>query len=330
LLTDAGVQSRWVDAREVVRTDDAHGAAVPDVTATRRCVDTIVRPWLARDRVVVLGGFVGSAPGGATTTLGRGGSDYSAALLGACLSAEEIQIWTDVDGVLTADPRLVADARSIPRLSYESAYELARFGAKVLHPGTIAPAAARRIPVRVLNARRPAARGTVIAATGMDNGDLVTAVTCRTGLALLEIVAHESHAGEPFAATALQALAAAGGTAILADICGGRVSVAVEASFDVEPFRHALSAVADVRRRENLAAVCLVGEGLSRNTVLLAEILGAMRHAPVHLVGRPSGATTLALMVDQSDADRIVADLHHVFLSVRQSGLDADASEEVA
>jgi aspartokinase len=170
----------------------------------------------------------------------------------------------------------------------------------------------------------------VIAATGMDNGDLVTAVTCRTGLALLEIVAHEAHAGEPFAATALQALAAAGGTAILADICGGRVSVAVEASFDVEPFRRALSAVADVRRRENLAAVCLVGEGLSRNTVLLAEILAAMRHAPVHLVGRPSGATTLALMVDQSDADRIVADLHHVFLSVRQSGLDADASEEVA
>src|SRR5262249_13749427 len=118
-LADAGLHTQWIDARHVVRTDDAHGHAVPDFAATERAVGRLVRPALALDRVVVLGGFIGSGPDGATTTLGRGGSDYSAALVGACLLADEIEIWTDVDGILSADPRIVSRARVLSALSYE-------------------------------------------------------------------------------------------------------------------------------------------------------------------------------------------------------------------
>src|SRR4030095_1545051 len=146
----------------------------------------LVRPALALDRVVVIGGFVGAAPDGSTTPLGRGGSDYTAALLGACLLADEIEIWTDVDGVLSADPRVVSGARVLSALSYEDAETLATFGAKVLHPKTIDPAAPLDIPVRVLNPRRPHEPGTRIDADGARD-DGYAAVASRRGLALLEL-----------------------------------------------------------------------------------------------------------------------------------------------
>jgi aspartate kinase len=141
-LTEAGIASQWLDARNVIRTDARHGNAAPDLAVTEDALDRLARPSLAVGRVVVLAGFIGSAEGHQTTTLGRGGSDYSAAVIGACLNASAIEIWTDVDGVLSADPRVVARARVLPALSYEDAHALATFGAKVLHPKTIEPAAA--------------------------------------------------------------------------------------------------------------------------------------------------------------------------------------------
>ena len=145
-LDDAGLEARFVDARCVLVTDDQHGAALPDPAATRARLSSLVRPLLDQGRIPVLGGFIGATPDGRTTTLGRGGSDYSAALFGAGLEAAEIQIWTDVDGMLTADPRLVAEARLVPRLTFDEASELAYFGAKVLHPSTILPAVDRASP----------------------------------------------------------------------------------------------------------------------------------------------------------------------------------------
>ena len=126
----------------------------------------LVGAALAAGEVPVLGGFIGATADGVTTTLGRGGSDYSAAIFGACLDVDEIQIWTDVDGMLTADPRVVADPRLVPQLSFAEASELAYFGAKVLHPSTILPAVAKNIPVRILNSRRPEVTGTLITAEG--------------------------------------------------------------------------------------------------------------------------------------------------------------------
>ena len=163
-LTSHKLLATYVDSRKAVVTDGEHTAAAPMFEETTAALMTHADPPLAAGRIPVMGGFVGATTSGVTTTLGRGGSDFSAAIVGACLGASEIQIWTDVDGMLTADPRIVKNPQVVPHLSFAEASELAYFGAKVLHPATIQPAVARNIPVRILNSHRATARGTLITA----------------------------------------------------------------------------------------------------------------------------------------------------------------------
>jgi aspartate kinase len=164
-LTAAGVAAEWVDARRVIVTNDEHTRAVPLTRETNDALHAVMMPILDAGRVPVVGGFVGATADGHTSTLGRGGSDYSGALVGAGIGATEIQIWTDVDGMLSADPRIVKSARLVRQLSFAEAAELAYFGAKVLHPSTILPAVERNIPVRILNSWKPDGTGTLITAT---------------------------------------------------------------------------------------------------------------------------------------------------------------------
>jgi len=269
-FVDANVPVQWIDARHVLRTDGGHGCATPDLVATDKAVTRLVRPALALDRVVVLGGFVGSGPDGATTTLGRGGSDYSAAVVGACLLADEIEIWTDVDGVLTADPRVVPGARVMPALSYEDAETLATFGAKVLHPKTIGPAASREIPVRVLNSRRPAAPGTRIDGSGGDAAGY-TAVASRGGLCLVEFTARDKPAAPGFGARVLQALEDAKIAILVGEVHRDRVSVTVDGSLDAESLRSHVEAFAELRLRDGLSAVCAVGHRLVAPFIVVVE-----------------------------------------------------------
>src|SRR5204863_216587 len=186
-LATAGVPARAVDARRCIITDETHGRAAPLPADTNRRTEAELVPLLDAALVPVLGGYIAATPGGRTTTLGRGGSDYTAALVGAALAAREIQIWTDVSGVLTADPRVVPGARPIPRLSYAEAAELAYFGAKVLHPKTIEPATARRIPVRICNSLAPDDPGTVVAAEPAVWPGAVKAIAHKTGITVLQI-----------------------------------------------------------------------------------------------------------------------------------------------
>ena len=179
-LTANGLAASWVDARRVIVTGDEHTAAPPLMKETGVALSAVVDPILAARRVAVMGGFVGANKGGVTTTLGRGGSDYSAAIVGACLGASEIQIWTDVDGMLTADPRIIKDVQVVPHISFGEASELAYFGAKVLHPATILPAVAQNIPVRILNSRRPQdAKGTLITRERPSSDRPLTAVASK-------------------------------------------------------------------------------------------------------------------------------------------------------
>ena len=310
-LTDAGVHAQWIDARHVVRTDAIHGHASPDFAATDKSVGRLVRPALALDRVVVLGGFIGAAPDGATTTLGRGGSDYTAALIGACLLADEIEIWTDVDGVLSADPRVVAGARVLSTLSYEDAETLATFGAKVLHPKTIEPAAERDIPVRVLNSWRPEWPGTRIDGSGGDAG--YAAVASRRGLALLELTARDRGANGDFAPRALQAFADAHVAVLLGEVHKDRVTVAVDGGADLEALRAKASVFADVNVRSGLSAVCAVGGRLASDPRLVTSAFALLDDRRLHLVARPGRASALAVVVDDRDVHDLVARLHDSF-----------------
>ena len=311
-LAGASVRTQWIDARHVVRTDGRHRHAVPDLAATEEAVRRHVRPALALDRVVVIGGFVGSGPDGATTTLGRGGSDYSAALLGACLLADEIEIWTDVDGVFSADPRLVGHARVLAALSYEDAEILATFGAKVLHPKTIEPAAALDIPVRVLNSRRPGEPGTRIDGDG--SGDTqYAAVASRTGISVVCLTARARRPDGGFAARALQALADAQVNVLVGEVHKGRLTVAVDHGVDLDSLRTRVGDFAEMEVRHGLSAVCAVGDRLARDPRLVTSAFALLDDRRIHLVARPGGSSALAVVIDERDAQALVARLHDVF-----------------
>lgn len=314
VLNDRGIVSAWMDARHAMRTNSHHGSAAPDLECTRDAVTRLLAPHLASGRVVVLGGFIGSDPNGATTTLGRGGSDYSAAVFGACLDASEIQIWTDVDGVLTADPRVVPHARPVPRLSYGEAHDLASFGAKVLHPGTIQPAVDRGIPVLVRNSHRPGAPGTVVGARDVSApAGPVAGLACRGGATLIEAVALGTDDGDRFVTDVFATLHGHGIDAALADLCGTRLVFTVQDVADVESVRVSLSRIADVRVITGLATVSIVGEGLAADPRLTADATRALGDLPIQLVARPSGGRTLAFVVDARQTSTAMSRLHDCF-----------------
>jgi aspartate kinase len=309
-LAAADLRAQWIDARHIVRTDGRHRRAAPDLVATEEAVRRHVRPALALDRVVVTGGFIGAGPDGATTTLGRGGSDYTAALLGACLRADDIEIWTDVDGVFSADPRHVIEARVLPCLSYEDAEILATFGAKVLHPKTIEPAAALDIPVRVLNSRRPSHPGTRIDGAGAPGAEYA-AVAARGNVTLLHVTARERQADRAFAARALQAVADAQIGVLIGEVHQGRLTVAVDHDVDVEALRARVRDFAEVEARDGFSAVCAVGDKLSREPRLMASAFAALDGRRVHLVARPGGTTSaLAVVVEGREVQDLLARLH--------------------
>ena len=187
VLRSKGLNARFVDSRRLIVTDDEHGAANPIWSETEKIVQLELNSVLERGEIPVIGGFIAASRSGETTVLGRGGSDYSAALVGAALRAREIQIWTDVTGVLTCDPRICSDARTIDVLSYEEAAELAYFGAKVLHPKTIKPAVDYEIPVRVCNSHQPLERGTMVLAKSEVSPNKIKSIAHKTGITILRI-----------------------------------------------------------------------------------------------------------------------------------------------
>ncbi len=312
----------WAD--RVIATDDRHGNARPQRERTREQAASLV-PGLEAGVTVVLTGFIGGAPDGSTTTLGRGGSDYSATLLGAALDAAEVQIWTDVPGVLTADPRQVADARVVPHISYDEAQELAHFGAKVLHPRTIRPAVARGIPVRILSTFAPDEPGTLV--TQEASGDHVKAVTVLKDLLVLTIDVPELEdlagvSAQVFAALHRQRIEIAAVSqassrrrmTYLVDATsqGGCVTVGALlddalADNDVE---------ADVRCEEGVALVAAVGHGGAAQSSALARMLDVLHRAGVAVLSSSLHDSNVALTaaVPAHQADRAVLALHEALI----------------
>src|SRR6266849_2456376 len=182
-----GMKAVHVDARRVIVTDHRHTQAAPLFAQTYKQLATVIPP-LAKDGIVVMGGFIGATAEGVTTTLGRGGSDFTASIVGAGIGAEDIQIWTDVDGMLTADPTILSGGYRVKTCSFAEAAELAYFGAKVLHPATVLPAIEKNIPVRILNSRRPEIAGTLIVAEAPPCANAIRSIACKRNITLVNIV----------------------------------------------------------------------------------------------------------------------------------------------
>lgn len=311
-LASIGVDCDWFDARGVMRTDERFGAAAPDAPALARLSREKLAARLAPGRAVVTQGYIGACADGATTTLGRGGSDYSASLFGAALASDEVQIWTDVEGVFTCDPRVVPQARSIPELSFAEAAELAAFGAKVLHPSTIQPAVEARIPVTVRHTQRPDGRFTTIRERSAATRT-VTALAGRGPVTVLTLSSTRMLDASGFLARIFEVFGRLGVSVDVVSTAEVAVSVTVERDAPLETLRRELEQVARVEIRPERAIVAIVGERLRETRGIAARALGALEDIDVEMISMGANEINLSLVLDRQRERDALRRLHAAF-----------------
>jgi len=312
-FADHGIASSWVDARTVLITDAEHGAAAPDMMETCDRARERIAPLVAEGKVVVLGGFIGSTANGITSTLGRGGSDYSAAIFGSCLDADEIQIWTDVDGMLTADPRIVPQPHLVPQLSFNEASELAYFGAKVLHPSTILPAVTKNIPVRILNSRRPENTGTLITAQADHPGGRLTALACKRDVTVIDITSTRMLMAHGFLRRLFEVFERFKTAVDVVTTSEVSVSVTVDDTRRLEAILDNLHNFAEASSEREMAIICAVGENLRSDSTLFAKAVMALERIPLRLVSQAGPRRNVTFVLRDADVPHAMMRLHETF-----------------
>jgi aspartate kinase len=316
----------WVDAREVMRTDSTYGQARPEPEAIKGLAADLLLPRLGSGKVLVTQGYIGSDSRGMATTLGRGGSDYSASLFGAAIGAAEIQIWTDVEGVLTADPRVVPSAFPVELLGYDEAAELAAFGAKVLHPATILPAVEQGIPVTVRNSLVPGGRFTTIS-RGSSSGMPVTALASRAPVTVLTMRTPRMLGGSGFLARIFEVFGRNGTSVDLVSTSEVSVSVTLEGKAPLGKISAELAEFCELRVEEDRAVLALVGEELRRTPGIAARALGALGDINVEMISLGSNEINLSLIVASEAAAEAQRRLHAAFFG---QGTPRDAAAQRA
>jgi aspartate kinase len=314
LLAEQGIPSRWIDARRAIVTDARFGAALP-LQATRAAVAREVGPALDSGEVAVLGGFIGATEDGITTTLGRGGSDYSAAIVGAALDAREIQIWTDVDGMLTADPRVVAGAQLVPQLSFEEASELAYFGAKVLHPSTILPAVEKNIPVRILNTMRPDNPGSVITAASAADGRALTAIACKRNVTVVDVRSTRMLLAHGFLHRVFEVFERHATSVDVVTTSEVSVSMTLDDDRRIREIERDLSEFATVQVEPGMAIVSAVGDTLRADPALAVSIIAAFGRLPLRMVSQAASRTNVSVVLNDADVPAAMSRLHAQFFA---------------
>ena len=306
-----GIPAELVDAREVMITDERFMEAEPQTDAIAERCREIVAPVVQQGRVPVMGGFIGSTAGGTTTTLGRGGSDYSASLVGAALAAEAIEIWTDVDGMLTADPRVVGDAQLIEQIRFDEASELASFGAKVLHPSTIAPAVRLGIPVFVFNSRRPEGKGTRITFDAPHRP--VSAIAGKTDVTVVKVTAARMLLAHGFLRKVFEIFERHQTSVDVVATSEVSVSVTIDDPARLEALLMDLRALGDVSIERNRGIVAIVGAGICDAGGAMGRALSAIGDAKVHMMSLSATGINLTLIVDADRVDPAIVRLHAEF-----------------
>ncbi|HYC61860.1 MAG TPA: lysine-sensitive aspartokinase 3 [Thermoanaerobaculia bacterium] len=299
-----------VHSEEVIRTDDHFCGATPIMGPTRENAQRVLMPLLERNRIPVMGGFIGRTEAGATTTLGRNGSDYSAAIVAAAIGADEVQIWTDVDGLLTCDPRLVPGARVIDRLSFEEAAELAQFGAK-LHPRTLEPAVEANIPIRVLNTHNPSSPGTLITRT-TDASAGPRSIARKKNITMVHVASNRMLGAHGFLAQFFSMFAALDISVDLIATSEVSVTVTIDEKHDLDELKKRLETIAEnVETTDGQSIIAVVGQSLMSDSRVGARILEALRGLPVKMISLGRSGLNLSIVVDDANADQAVKAIHH-------------------
>ncbi len=306
-----GMDTELLDARELIRSDDNFTSARPDMVETFRLCSEKIRP--ESGRLLITQGFIASTQGGVTTTLGRGESDYSASILGAALDAEEIQIWTDVNGIMSSDPRLIPEALTIPEITYEEAGELAFFGAKVVHPATIQPAVSKGIPVLVKDTGYPENAGTKIAKGAGSPG--LKAISVKKGITVVSIASSRMLEAHGFLRRIFAIFDAAETPVDLVTTSEVSVSVTIEKTAALPGILEKLEDLGQVSVETDLSIICMVGRDLWKDPSFPAKAFGALKDIPVRMISLGASEVNLSLVVPAIKSDAALKNLHHKFFS---------------
>ncbi len=323
-----GIKAAHLDARRLILTDNQFTHAEPLYWETYAKLRRTL-PYLGEDTVAVMGGFIGATEAGATTTLGRGGSDLTASIVGAGICADEIQIWTDVDGMLTCDPRVLERGHRVRTISYREAEEMARLGAKVLRPATVAPAIRQRIPISIRNTRRPEVEGTQIVAKANGSNGTVKSIACKKNMTVVHLDVR--HVGVlPSITEGLGSLFARHNITVeLVQARPAGVSFAIADSAVLPELLHKVDHSVQVRVEEERAVVGLVGEGVGSTPSLMSRALSALKGINVRMHSQGSSLSTLCFAVPETDLPGAVECLHREFFSAVDPEVFAAAREIV-
>jgi aspartate kinase len=308
------IPSTHIDARTVILTDNHYGKAAPQEPAIEAALTEQVLPLIGLARVPVMGGFIGSCEG-ITTTLGRGGSDYTAAIVGGALHAGAIEIWTDVNGIMTTDPRIVPEALRVKTISFEEAAELAYFGAKVLHPATILPAVQKNIPVFVLNSRNAENEGTKITATPPPCASPFKSIAAKKKLTIIDIVASRMLLAHGFLAAVFGIFDKHHCAIDMVSTSEISVSVTVDSREALPAICAELGKIADVKYEGNKALICLVGEDIRGISGISGQVFSAISHVNVRMISQGASEINMSFMVNEEDVDEALRSLHKKFFN---------------
>ena len=310
VLKSKGLNARQVDSRRLIVTDDEYGAATPIWDETEKLVKLELEPLIAVGEVPIMGGFIAASRGGETTTLGRGGSDYSAAIVAASLRASELQIWTDVTGVMTCDPRICGDARTIPILSYEEAAELAYFGAKVLHPKTIKPAVDHGIPVRVCNTFEPNETGTMVLATSRVAPNKIKSIAHKKNITILRITSARMLGSYGFMSALFQVFERYRKVIDVVSTSEVSVALTLDNADSLEQIVAELERLGDVEVEHGYGVICVVGEGLREGVGLASKVFSTIDNVNIALVSHGASSVNLTFVVKEEFVAEVIKRLH--------------------
>jgi len=312
-LKRLGFDAVHVDARECVVTDERFGKASPLMDVTTSRLEQAALPHLNAGRVVVMGGYIGSTLSGVATTLGRGGSDYSAAIAGAALNADEIQIWTDVDGMMTADPRIVPGAWKVKEISFDEASELAYFGAKVLHPLTVLPAVEKKIPVYILNSKKPGGTGTRITREARPCKNLIKSIAGKRGITIVTVSSSRMLMAHGFLRALFEVFDRHHTSVDMVATSEVSVSLTLDNVSSLNAIVEELKQLGDVQVSQKTVLICLVGNNLKYTPGVARRAFGSIADINILMVSHGASNINFSFLVDEKDANATIQNLHADF-----------------
>jgi len=309
------IDAVMVDSRQCIVTDSNYLKAAPLMEETHERLKSKIQPLLDDGKVPVMGGFIGATKAGVTTTIGRGGSDYSAAIVGAELGAQRIDIWTDVDGMMTTDPSLCPNARRIRVISFDEAAELAYFGAKVLHPSTVLPAVQKNIPVYILNSRNPDCEGTRIAARVPPCRNFFKAIAAKKRITIIDVAATRMLLAHGFLKAIFEVFDRHRVSVDVVSTSEVSVSVTVDSNESIPALAADLAKLADVKYEGRKAIVCVVGESLREKPGVAARVFGELSDVKIRMISQGASEINLTFVIEEDDVPQVVKRLHSTFFA---------------